>query len=627
MIMIKNVQAFLAISTLFLVFQSTAWANMQTVSLPITVDYSLLRKLLVASSFTEEGESVTLVDEGEGCIQLRLATPQVSEQEGTLRVELSVFSQTGVPLGGSCFSSLKLQGYVVFYQRPVINPVDWKLSFETVRSELLNVNRKPTKVAGMVWKFAEPYIVAYLSSIKIDLMPPVNDIKEFVFPLFSPDKEQQAQAMLNSMRPGTIELEPNALYLPVLVDVTSVYDPHERRPTIESDKKTLEQTVALWEQWDDLLVYLITRLAGRSLSEEEKEVLVGVLLDTRYRFVSELSDESIQHDIVRKQFLEAWRELAPLFRKYFLQQGDTKGLLGYLGFFSSADALMTLDKLGPTFGVEISTAGLVRLVEMLQGNSSLLYYGSQPNADLQELFHIKPLKKQQESPVDEELPPGNSGVLKRMFNALTVFSAYAAANAKQTSMSTILQWKVPKSNVTNYIRRVERVLKASTAATLIKGNVPEIQQAMFQKLIQAMAWQESCFRQFIVKKRKLTYLLSYNGSSVGLMQVNERVWRGLYDLNRLRWDIYYNAAAGSEIAALYLKRYASREEIQKRNLDDETMARLVYAMYNGGPSQRTKFLKRLSANSLYESDELFWEKFQMVSAGDVEKVSLCLVGR
>lgn len=627
MIMIKKIPLFLAIFALLIVCQPAAWATLQTVSLPITVDYLLLRKLLVAHSFTEPGESVTLVDEGDGCVQLRLATPQVSEEEGILRVELSLFSQTGVPLGGSCFSPVQLQGYVVFYQRPVINSVDWQLSFETVRSELLNVNHQPTKVAGIVWKFAEPYILDYLSSIKVDLMPPVKDIKAFISPLFSSDKEQQVQAMLDSMRPGTIELEPSTLYLPVLVDVASVYDPYELNPRLEADKKTLEQTVALWEQWDDLLVYLITRLAGRTLNEEEKEVLVDVLLETRHRFVTELSDESIQHDIVRKQFLEVWRKLAPIFRKHFLQQGDTNGLLGYLGFFSSADALMTLDKLGPTFGVEISTAGVVRLVEMLQGDPSLLYYRSQPNADLQDLFHIKPLEKQQDSPVEENIHPGSSGLLKRMFNAFRGSTAYAAANVKQTSMDTILQWKVPEANVTDYIRRVERVLKAATAKTLIKGGVPEKKKAMFQKLILAMAWQESCFRQFIVKNRKLTYLLSYNKSSVGLMQVNERVWRGLYDLSRLRWDIHYNAAAGSEIAALYLQRYALRDEIREKKLNDETMARLVYAMYNGGPGQRTKFLKRLSAKKLYKSDKLFGKKFQMVSAGDVSKVSLCLVGQ
>jgi hypothetical protein len=194
-------------------------------------------------------------------------------------------------------------------------------------------------------------------------------------------------------------------------------------------------------------------------------------------------------------------------------------------------------------------------------------------------------------------------------------------------MQQILRWKVPQTNVDEYIQRIERVLATATTATLIKGHVPESRQTMFKQLIQAMTWQESCFRQFVVKDSKLTYLLSYNRSSVGLMQVNERVWRGLYDLHRLRWDIRYNAAAGNEIAALYLKRYAMREEIRKKKLDDPTMARLLYAMYNGGPSQRTKFLKRLAAGSLYESDKLFWEKMQMVRNGEVHKVSLCLTGR
>ena len=51
-------------------------------------------------------------------------------------------------------------------------------------------------------------------------------------------------------------------------------------------------------------------------------------------------------------------------------------------------------------------------------------------------------------------------------------------------------------------------------------------------------------QQFVVKKKKIAYLRSYNGSSIGVMQINERVWRGMYDLHRLRWNIWYNAWAG-----------------------------------------------------------------------------------
>ena len=149
---------------------------------------------------------------------------------------------------------------------------------------------------------------------------------------------------------------------------------------------------------------------------------------------------------------------------------------------------------------------------------------------------------------------------------------------------------------------------------------------MFHQLIQAMAWQESCFRQFVVKDKKLTYLLSYNQSSVGLMQINERVWRGMFNRESLRWDIDYNARAGCRITALYLQKYALRDKKLSQKIDNKTMARLVYAMYNGGPSQYGKFLDRLKRNKLYQSDELFWEKYQWVSSGDVGKVSKCLVG-
>jgi hypothetical protein len=159
-----------------------------------------------------------------------------------------------------------------------------------------------------------------------------------------------------------------------------------------------------------------------------------------------------------------------------------------------------------------------------------------------------------------------------------------------------------------------------------KNKVPKQMHLMYRNLIPAMAWQESCFRQFVVKGDKLTYLLSYNNSSVGLMQINERVWRGLYNRNRLRWDINYNSDAGCEIAAHYLNN-ALQDKPVTQNLDDNTLARLVYAMYNGGPSQRKKFLNRLKEEKLYNSDELFWEKYNLVSAGEINKVSLCLIGR
>ena len=111
-----------------------------------------------------------------------------------------------------------------------------------------------------------------------------------------------------------------------------------------------------------------------------------------------------------------------------------------------------------------------------------------------------------------------------------------------------------------------------------------------------------------------------------LMQINERVWRGLYKTDSLRWNIEYNARAGAEILDHYLKDYALKKMDPANPLDHDTLGRAVYAMYNGGPGQYKKYLDRQRSGKLYSSDKLFQEKFDWVSAADWGKISKCLIG-
>ncbi|MFP3910588.1 MAG: hypothetical protein ACLFUT_00800, partial [Desulfobacteraceae bacterium] len=105
---------------------------------------------------------------------------------------------------------------------------------------------------------------------------------------------------------------------------------------------------------------------------------------------------------------------------------------------------------------------------------------------------------------------------------------------------------------------------------------------------------------------------------------NERVWRGIYNAHALKWDIHYNAQAGCEIAHLYLKRYAWAK--YEDSLETDTLVRLVYALYNGGPSQLSQFMKRHQANDYFRSDKLFYEKYLWVVKGAWKNLRRCLVG-
>jgi hypothetical protein len=189
----------------------------------------------------------------------------------------------------------------------------------------------------------------------------------------------------------------------------------------------------------------------------------------------------------------------------------------------------------------------------------------------------------------------------------------------------ILKWRVPKKNIDEYIERVDAVIQ-NTLATPSRTTIPKKQLALFRQMIPALAWQESCYRQFVIRDNKLMYLLSYNQSSVGLMQVNERVWRGIYNRERLRWDIHYNSRAGYEIAALYLTKYGLRDQKKADKLTKEEMAGLVYALYNGGPSQYSKYLARLKTKDFFQSDKLFSQKYGWVVSGRDDMLAKCLTG-
>ena len=601
-------------------------AEAKKISLPIVIEYPLLRSMLAARAFPEPGEKITLVHEGGGCVGLSAAQPQISEVNGKVRLEVLIKANAGTPIGGECYTPLEWHGYLVFYQQPTIHPASWQLSFVTEYSEVLDTNRQPAKVAALLWNMIEPQITSYLSGIKIDLLPPVNEIKTFLSPLFPADRRNQTQAMLDSMIPSQIDAGKTSLDISVLLKVASIFAPESSAETEPLSQEQLQRTVSVWEQWDGLLMYLVTNLSRQTLTDNEKRSLIDILLDTRHQFISEMADRTIQHDIVRQQFVRCWQVLSPIFKRHLLQDSELSQSLGYLAFVSSANALLVFDSLGPTLGVEISTAGLVRLMHMLNASPELLQYHRGVNPELQKLFQFQQDDENNSpaAPSSKSAGSSSSGLLKRILWPLYGGTAYAAESVPK--FADILKWKVPDGDVADYVRSVGEVLKSSALSVVIKSNVPKARQKMYGKLITAMAWQESCFRQFVVKGEQLTYLLSYNQSSVGLMQVNERIWRGLYDRNRLRWDIRYNARAGCEIAAHYMNKYGLRDAEGAKSINDDTLARLVYAMYNGGPSQYKKFFQRLNKKKFYDSDALFWDKYLLVKAEKVDQVSVCLIG-
>jgi soluble lytic murein transglycosylase-like protein len=148
---------------------------------------------------------------------------------------------------------------------------------------------------------------------------------------------------------------------------------------------------------------------------------------------------------------------------------------------------------------------------------------------------------------------------------------------------------------------------------------------MFTLMVPATAWLESCWRQFVRDQGRVTYIRSPVGS-VGMMQINERVWRGLYDLKGLRWDVRYNGRAGAEILLRYLRDYAIARKEDTQPGGPDNLARATYAVYNGGPGHLTRYRKAATRPMLKRIDALFWEKYRAVRDGREREVRQCIVG-
>ena len=148
---------------------------------------------------------------------------------------------------------------------------------------------------------------------------------------------------------------------------------------------------------------------------------------------------------------------------------------------------------------------------------------------------------------------------------------------------------------------------------------------LFQNLVLATAWQESCWRQYVIKNKKVVTLRSNTGDT-GLMQMNERVWRGLYNTQKLRWDTAYNVRAGVEVLHRYLVKYSLKRGEQKHKGGLDNLARSAYSAYNGGPDQTSRYRNPKAPSVHQKIDASFWMKYQAVKQGKELQVAECLGG-
>jgi hypothetical protein len=614
----------------------TSWAGVEPLSLPITLDPPLLRAFLIQQAYTEPGDRAILGDKKDDCNRVELWDPQIEIGEELTVLSSRIRIRAGLAVGTRCLPAMDWEGAFEGQLKPFLDPEGWRLKFQVKDSRLYRQSADELSAARAAWDVAKRYVHPHLEKIFINLAPPLARIRELVPALVAPERREETAAWLETLRLGSLRSSAEAIRIELLLEMDRKGIPPVEAPVVtplgEADFKHLE---ALWELWDPFLVFQILALAGQPLTEEERDRLLGILLEMRHRFEAvEEQGAPPPTDLVREQFLAAWTSLGPLFRKYLVRE-PSPSLVGYLGFFTVMDALSVLDRIGPAFGFEISRSGLVRLARLLDPGRRDWQpeYSLEVDRRLRSVLSLGPPLEISGTEYEEEeleFPDGlteEPGEEPEAFLPFRLRPASSSVGKKTPAGRELLAWIPPSGNSDRYTLRVQKLLTRTVERVLARKKLDPKRQRLFRSLVPATAWQESCWRQLIVSGGKIRYLRSYNRTSVGLMQVHVRVWRGIYTPKSLRWNIQYNALAGAEILELYLRRYGLKRVGPDDPLDDDLLARAVYAMYNGGPPQFDLFLKRVQKDRLQISDRLFKEKYDWVEKGRWDKLGVCLTGR
>jgi hypothetical protein len=575
------------------------------VTVPLQLDYPLLQRLMETQLFAAGGGSHDLLNDPSGCSEIRLSEPALSGDSAGLQMLAAVNARVGVGAPGACVSLLRWQGRIGVAGAPVIRNAGSAVGFEPERVWLLDPEGTPLPAGHRLQELADASARSLMRRYVVDLAPQLDTLAGLLPEVLPRHSRTQIEALLAALRLSSLNAGEQGVEADIHVAVEPASEP------LPSEAPLTDEELARWEtRWqlmDALLVLAVKHYAAATELQSLRDGLLDVLIESRYRLDDALAATAdADDDPVRAWFLDSWQALAPVIRRIGLEAPGQEPLLLF-SVIAATDALKALDQLGPAVGVDISADGLRRLARLISGESgdALLQYSGDVDPALQRLFRDS-----------LNAAPPSAWRLD-----VSLFPRAHAASADRLN-----SWAPKREELEEYLPEIAALLESAAREAVAGQDLSPEQAELFRRVVLTTAWQESCWRHYVVSDaRKLVPLRSGTGD-VGLMQVNERVWRGFYDQQRLRWDIAYNGTAGVEVLLDYMVRYALRKGEHRQPGGLNNLARATYSAYNGGPSRLSRYRDPDAPGYGKKVDAAFWDKYRQVAAGDELAVSRCLGG-
>lgn len=582
-----------------------------TVELPVALDYRIIEQSLAEQVFTGPGTTAPVFSDRLGCNSLVLSAPRVEGTDtGRVRVLIAMQARTGTPLAGKCRFARTWNGLVETEQLAYVEPGTAMVQFRIVESRLRRSEGGKDILPRFMQRWIRDYVHPRLARVRIDLAPAVTGIGDLLDAALSPPADAAPLAPAVSL--VAVQPTPDALVAQLSLTLAdappAAVAPTQAAPLTAHE---LAEWDAHWQAWDAFTTWMIKTLAEPAGPELTRE-LATTLLEARYELRDALARDDRSRDPVRELFLNTWSRLAPLLHDADLPLPGREALQ-FAVFISAGDALQTLDRLAPHLGLRLDRNALRQFARMLEPgvDEQALQYDTAVDPQLRALLGLAP-------EFDAEPPQGLS--------VLSWFIPSAqAAQIDPQLVEHLNRWVPKRPEIDRYLDAMARLLDAIADAEHDKGKVPPTFLPVYDPLLRATAWQESCWRQYVERDGELEPIRSAAGS-VGLMQVNMHVWRGVYDSEEILGDVGYNARAGNEILVHYLVDYAIRKNEHEVTGSPDNLARAAYAMYNGGPRHLRRYREAGTSASLQKIDTAFWAKYQAIQNQGPSAVKQCLAG-
>ncbi len=676
----RLIQAFFLLCVL-LTTPPTAVYGASIVELPLFLRTQILQNALVESLTPQPGRPTVLFQQG-SYNYLHISEPQLSIRDGQLYFNCNAAAGMGFDSLGLLPSAVNWKGSVLMKLTFYVDD-QWQLRYRIIESAIYNEQGGKPVVTGFAWELSKRFLHPRLEQFAFDLAMPKQDIILLLRACVAAADIAPLEAALNTLTVGTLRNNTDGLIVPLLLTVadTQTQAPTPLPAQLPLGFEELEKLQQAFEPLDAFLVFVIKNLSGTMGDSLYQEQLFDLLITSRYQLLMILTGQTPieDEDPLRLLFIDVWQQLRPIIENSNDEDGLMQNqLLRYMTFLNAGDALLALDTAAPGLGIHITSDGLRRLARMLQPNAAdPLHFDWQVDPSLRELFQFQPEGTeqktqdslpqlppelllelpQQESPAEvlpeqesapdttPELPsqelspdfppelspqeaapdfPQSSTTGRRLVNFLVGVAAAAEPPAPTVKdlNKRLNQWVPKTEELDKYGQIIGNLLATSAREQIKKAGLDPRYANIYQHLIPATAMIESCWKQYSRKDNKIEVLRSSAGG-LGIMQINQHVWRGFYDIERLQNDVIYNIEAGNQIMMRYFKQHGTK--VAKENNNPELAARAAYATYNGGPRASRRFLKADASPRQKRVDEHLWTLYQKAAAGGSAHLATCSI--